>query len=140
MQQYKYYWGLAKEAPIEDVYSSSCLLNGLFMLNEGKFEKWRMVVDCTLFSAFKGYLSKWEPIFFHNLFVLAFFIVGYMITTLFLGCSRFTRPKNWRTCLKEWNPRTLWSNFLFFSTSNAFPSWLKFIPIAHVSHIMKFAS
>jgi hypothetical protein len=30
----------------------------------------------------------------------------------------------------------LWSSFLFFSTSNAFPSWLKFIPIIYVSHII----
>jgi hypothetical protein len=30
----------------------------------------------------------------------------------------------------------LWSSFLLFSTSNAFPSWLTFIPITCVSHIM----
>ncbi len=116
------------------------LLNGLLMLDERKFEKSRMVVDCTLSSAFRGYVSKREPIFFHYPFVATFFIVGYMIATLFFKCSRSTRPKNWRSCLREWNLRTLWSRFLFFSTSNKFPSWLKIIPIVHVSHIMKFAS
>jgi hypothetical protein len=50
------------------------------MLDENKYETFRMVVDCTLSSAFKGYVTKWEPIFFHFLVVVAFFAFNYMIT------------------------------------------------------------
>jgi hypothetical protein len=61
-----------------------------------------------------------------------------MIETLLFKCSRSTGCKNWKdvkSYLKEWNPKTLWSSFLFFSTSNTFPSWLKSFPLL-VSHIL----
>jgi hypothetical protein len=48
------------------------------MLDEGRYEKLGMVVDYTLSSTFKGYVSNWEPIFFHFLVVVAFFAIGYM--------------------------------------------------------------
>lgn len=44
-----------------------------------KYETLRMVVDYTLFSTFKGYVSKWEPIFFHFLIVTTFFTSNDMI-------------------------------------------------------------
>ncbi len=56
------------------------LLNRLLMLDESKYETLWMVVDYTLSSTFKGYVSKWEPIFFHFLVVAAFFTFNYMIT------------------------------------------------------------
>jgi hypothetical protein len=117
----------------------SSLLNRLFMLNEDRYEKLGMVVDCTLSLAFKGYVSNWEPIFFHFFVVATFFTVRYMIATLLFRCPRYTRRKNWKdvkSYLKEWNPRALWSSFLLFSTLNTFASWLRFIPITCVSHIM----
>ncbi len=62
------------------------------MLDEGKSKKSVMVLHCTLSLAFKANVSKWEPIFF--LVAAAFFVAGYMIATLLLGCSMSTRPKN----------------------------------------------
>jgi hypothetical protein len=64
------------------------------MLDAGGYEKLRMVVNCTLFSAFKVDVSKWEPIFFHFFVVVAFFVAKYMITTLLFGCSMSIIPKN----------------------------------------------
>ncbi len=79
------------------------------MLDGGKYEKLRMVVDFTLFSTFKVNVSKWEPIFFPFL-VAAFFVARYMIATLLLRCSMSIRPKNWKdvkSCLRERNPKAL---------------------------------
>ncbi len=64
------------------------------MLDEGRSKKLGVVLDYTLFLAFKANVSKWEPIFFLFLVVATFFVVGYMITTLLLERSMFTRPKN----------------------------------------------
>jgi hypothetical protein len=64
------------------------------MLDEGTYEKLAMAIDGTLSSIFKGYVSKWEPFFFHFLVIVAFFVVGYMITTLLFKCSMSIRPKN----------------------------------------------
>ncbi len=72
----------------------STLFNGLFMPDEGRYEILRMVVDFTLFSAFKVNVSKWEPIFFHFFVVVAFFATRYMIVILLFECSMSTRPKN----------------------------------------------
>jgi hypothetical protein len=53
----------------------SALLNGLLMLDEGRFEKSGMVLDCALSLAFKANVSKWEPTFFFFLLLPHFLLL-----------------------------------------------------------------
>ncbi len=64
------------------------------MLDEGKYDKLGIIFYCTQSSTFKVNVSKCEPIFFHFLVVVAFFVSKYMTTTLLFKCSMSIRPKN----------------------------------------------